>query len=354
MSKGFASNYRIILLATVVIGCFCGLGVRLVYLHVIDREELVQVVAKARRQIVPETARRGDILDARGNILATSRSMIVLGVDPQSLRPEDEAKWPQLAPLINMPLAKMTRIFTTKTRRVDAVVEKKAPAPAESGSENSAFKLSMLPSKLSSGSTVEVADETVEESDTEVDEAADVNGERPIRWVKLNDAITETTYAKIDALGIKGVYGSRVYRRAYPHNSLAAHVVGFVNKAGDPAAGIERYADFYLRGRDGWREGERDGRGREVAQFRTRVVPASDGYSVVLSIDAAVQYVVEKELAHIAKTFQPEKATIIVSDPQTGFILAIGNYPNFDLNSYNKIPRDQQHVLRNLAVTDMY
>ena len=100
MSKGFASNYRIILLATVVIGCFCGLGVRLVYLHVIDREELVQVVAKARRQIVPETARRGDILDARGNILATSRSMIVLGVDPQSLRPEDEAKWPLLAPLI--------------------------------------------------------------------------------------------------------------------------------------------------------------------------------------------------------------------------------------------------------------
>ena len=156
MSKGFASNYRIILLATVVIGCFCGLGVRLVYLHVIDREELVQVVAKARRQIVPETARRGDILDARGNILATSRSMIVLGVDPQSLRPEDEAKWPQLAPLINMPLAKMTRVFTTKTRRVDTAAEKKVPATAEAASEISSFKLSMLPSTLASGSSVVV------------------------------------------------------------------------------------------------------------------------------------------------------------------------------------------------------
>ena len=89
MSKGFASNYRIILLATGVVACFCGLGVRLVFLHVIDRDELVQVVAKARRQIIPESARRGDILDTNGNILATSRSMIVLGVDPQVLRPEE-------------------------------------------------------------------------------------------------------------------------------------------------------------------------------------------------------------------------------------------------------------------------
>ncbi|HTO02559.1 MAG TPA: hypothetical protein VL069_02605, partial [Opitutus sp.] len=153
MSKGFASNYRIILLATVVIGCFCGLGVRLVYLHIIDREELVQVVAKARRQIVPETARRGDILDARGNILATSRSMIVLGVDPQSLRMEDEAKWSQLAPLINMPLAKMTQIFRTKTRRVDAAVAKKVPSTSGAGSEISSFKLSMAPSSQSAGSS---------------------------------------------------------------------------------------------------------------------------------------------------------------------------------------------------------
>ena len=111
MSKGFASNYRIILLATAVIGCFCGLGVRLVFLHVIDRDALVEVVARARRQIIPETARRGDILDARGNILATSRSVIVLGVDPQSLRPEDEKKWPELAALISMPLPELHANF---------------------------------------------------------------------------------------------------------------------------------------------------------------------------------------------------------------------------------------------------
>ena len=280
MSKGFASNYRIILLATVVIGCFCGLGVRLVFLHVIDREALVEVVTRARRQIIPETARRGDILDAKGAILATSHSVIVLGVDPQSLRPEDEQKWPQLAALIRMPLPELKQIFTTKTRRVEAPARKAGPAMAAPVSDIKAFNLPLLSSALPLPPAVDPVELAVEESDTEVDETVDVNGERPIRWAKLNDAVSESTYAQIDALGIKGVYGNRVYRRAYPHNSLASHVVGYVNKAGDAAAGIERYADFYLHGRDGWREGERDGRGREVAQFRTRAVPASDGFSV--------------------------------------------------------------------------
>lgn len=354
MSRGFASNYRIILLATVVIGCFCGLGVRLVFLHVIDREELVRIVAKTRRQIIPETARRGDILDARGGILATSRSMVVLGVDPQSLRPEDEAKWPELAALIKMPLPQLTRIFNRKTRLVKLapkLMEGTVPLAASNAQIRSGLLFN--PARFTAPS-VEPEVEVGEDEDLNLDDEVDANGERPIRWAKLHDAISESLYARIDALGIKGVYGNRVYRRAYPHNTLAAHVVGYVNKVGDPAAGIERYADFYLRGRDGWREGERDGRGREIAQFRTRSVPAADGYSVVLSIDTAVQYIVEKELEHIAKTFQPEKATIIVSDPQTGFILGMGNYPTFNLNEYNEIPKEKQYVMRNIAVTDMY
>ncbi|HYP17429.1 MAG TPA: penicillin-binding protein 2 [Opitutus sp.] len=346
MSKGFASNYRIVLLAVGIVGCFCAVGVRLVFLHVIDREELVRSIEKARRQIIPETARRGDILDAKGNILATSRSMIVLGVDPQVLRKEDEAKWPELAELLNVPLAELSRVFTTKTRRADS-------ATGAVDGENSAAKFAIFHPGDKGAAPTGPGDPAPDEG-TELEDAIDANGERAIRWAKLSESVSESTYAKIKALGIIGVYGERVYRRAYPHKTLASHIVGYVNKAGDPAAGVEAYADFYLRGRDGWREGERDGKGREVAQFRTREVPASDGYSVVLSIDAAVQHMVEEELAHVAEKFRPQKATIIVSDPQTGFILALGNYPDFDLNAYNKIPKDQQHVMRNAAVADIY
>ena len=85
MSKGFASNNRMTLLAMGVIACFMGVGVRLVFLHVVDRDELLRYVDRARRQIVVEHARRGTILDSRGNLLATSRSEITIAVDPWAL-----------------------------------------------------------------------------------------------------------------------------------------------------------------------------------------------------------------------------------------------------------------------------
>jgi len=302
MSKGFASNYRIVVLALGIFLCFAGVGVRLLFLHVIDRDQLVRYIDKARRQVIEEKARRGDILDARGNVLATSHTLVVVGVDPQMLRKEDEAKWPELAALLELPLAQLKTTLSTKTR----------PAQADD-------------------------DTSSEETD--------------IRWAKLSEDVTENTYEKITALGVKGVYGERTYRRAYPHNQLAAHVIGYVNKEGEPAAGIEHFADFYLRGQDGWRESEKDGRQHEMAQFRTREVPATDGYSVVLSIDSAIQHIVECELDGIAKKYQPEKATIIVSDPRTGFILAMANYPTFNLNEFNKASLASQ---RNIAVADMY
>src|SRR5271170_2766478 len=126
MSKGFTTNYRIALLATLVLAMFAGVEARLVWLHVIDRDELLRSVDEARRQLIVDNARRGDILDAHGALLATSRSVVVLGVDPQFLRPEDRAKWPQLADLLGMPLSDLERICMTKTRLAAADAPKEA------------------------------------------------------------------------------------------------------------------------------------------------------------------------------------------------------------------------------------
>jgi cell division protein FtsI/penicillin-binding protein 2 len=63
---------------------------------------------------------------------------------------------------------------------------------------------------------------------------------------------------------------------------------------------------------------------------------------------------VEDELAAIAEKYSPEKATIIVSDPRTGFILGLANYPSFDLNTFNKLPTSEQGRMRNTAVADEY
>ena len=358
MSKGFASTYRIVLVAAGMMAGFSALGARLVYLHVIDREELVRYVDKARRQIIVESARRGDILDARGKILATSHSLIVLGVDPQSLRPEDEKKWPRLAELLGMSPDELSRVFLTKYRTVTPAAPASAAAtPAANQGlviTFSADRAAAVTAPLAAPAPATTAATATPGDDTVLDDSADEQGRRQIRWAKLSEAVEESTYAQIQALDVKGVYGQRIYRRAYPHNSLAAHLIGYVNKEGESAAGIERYADFYLHGRDGWREGERDGLRRELAQFRTRDVPASDGYSVTLSIDSNVQSMAEEELAAIARQYEPVKATIIVSDPKTGFILAMANYPTFNLNDYNKVPKDEQGAMRNVAVADMY
>ena len=303
MSKGFASNYRIVLLSGVVLASFGCVGLRLLDLHVIDREKLVGFVDKARRQIIVEAAKRGDILDARGDTLATSRSLIVLGVDPQALRKEDVSKWPQLAKLLNIPLVDLERILNAKAR----------PAAPDDKSED----------------------------------------DQLIRWAKLSESVEESTYDQITKLDIKGVYGNRIFRRAYPHNTMAAHLIGYVNKEGQAAAGVENFTDFYLRGQDGWCESEKDGLRRELAQFRSREVDATSGYSVVLSIDSAVQHIVEQEIDEIVKKFNPAKVSIIVSEPNSGFILALANYPTFNLNEYNTLSKDEMGSMRNLAITDI-
>jgi len=326
MSKGFASNYRIVLLGAGIVACFGCIAVRLLDLHVFERDRLMRYVDRARRQITVEPAKRGDILDDKGDRLATSRSLIVLGVDPQALLKADESKWPELAKLLNLPQADLRLTLTTKTRPALAVKTVEGQLAAAASEES--------------------------QSDSSADEALP-SGERLIRWAKLSDTVEESVYDQINRLNIKGVYGHRTYTRAYPHNQLAAHLIGFVNKAGEPAAGVEAFADFYLRGQDGWRESEKDGLRRELAQFRNREVNPTAGYTVRLSIDAAIQHIVEQEIDEIVKKFNPAKVTVIVSEPHSGFVLALGNYPTFNLNEYNELSKEAMGTMRNLAITDV-
>ncbi len=299
MSKGFASNFRVVSLATGILLCFGGVAARLVSLSVVDRPELLKYLEQARRSFYVESARRGNIRDARGEILATSRPYIDIGLDPQALRPGDEARWPDLAKLLHVSLAD---IRAAAARR-----------------------------------TVEVP--------------GDDRGPRPVQWVKLAEGVDETVDDQVKALNIRGVYGNRNYRRFYPYNSLAAHIIGYLNREGEPASGVERYMNFFLRGQDGWRESERDGRRRELAQFQSREVPPIDGYDVTLSLDMNIQHMIEAELQVIVQKYAPQKATIIVSDARTGFLLGLANYPTFNLNEYGKAAIGD---LRDCAVTDLY
>ncbi|MBL4576557.1 MAG: penicillin-binding protein 2 [Opitutaceae bacterium] len=299
MSEGFISAFRLGIVCVGVLAGFGGFGAKLVHLQVIQRDELVKTVEKARKRVVVLNARRGSILDVHGNLMATSQSFIEVGVDPHSTIEEDATKFPELAALLKVSVEDLVAAFDPET----------------------AFRKSK-------------------------------NGKeaKRIRWRKLNETVGEETYDRIRKLGVKGIYGNRSFRRTYPGGSLAAHVLGYVNREGTPTSGVEQYMDFYLRGQDGWRESERDGRRRELAQFRSSEISSVAGYSIILSVDMVVQHIVERELEKIVEEFNPKGATVIVSDPLTGYIMGLANYPSFDLNYYNKADIASQ---RNIAVTDI-
>ncbi|MEY2882043.1 MAG: hypothetical protein RLZZ15_4423 [Verrucomicrobiota bacterium] len=367
MSTGFASNCRTGLLAFGVLGGFTVVGARLYCLHVLDRRELLKPVEADRHHQIVEHAVRGNVLDVRSAILATSRAVYTVGYDPASIlkpnhgtHPEDRVaqrlflrdrrKWPELARLLGLSLAELREILLTAKPRATAaaapdllgatpsaaLAKKSPPAPAD-------LRITFVPPPATSpGAHPEDA------------HAAGHTASGP-RWIKLFEDIPPATAAAINELNVHGVYvPPPTYRRVYPHKQLGAHVLGYVNHEEEPVTGLERFADFYLRGQDGWRVGEKDGHRIELAQFRSRDVAPAHGFSVRLSLDANVQDIVERELADLAARYQPEKATIIVSDPRDGFILALANYPAFDPNEYNKVPTEEMRRLNNVALGEVY
>ena len=186
MSKGFANN-RLTFLSLGVVACFMAVGVRLVFLHVVDRDELLRFVDKARRQIVVEHARRGAILDARGNLLATSRSEMTVAVDAWSLdeylqieknpakrarkAAEEQAKRVRLASLLGLPTDEVEKAFVPAMRPIKPELDQR---------------------------------------DGKVD------GLTKDRWVKLREGITDQVFDKIAALNVRGLTAERVYRRVDP------------------------------------------------------------------------------------------------------------------------------------------
>ncbi len=320
-ARGFAHNIRLYLVAAAVAASFGVVAHRLVQLHVVQREHYLAQIQETRRRVVVEPARRGDIYDARGDLLATSQTDITLAIDPWAL--------PEKLESLKLP-ARQAR-FEAEQRELRARLATLLEVPAR---------------ELEAFFTPAWKDLPVEQDIN--DEAAD--GRARVRFLKLREGVTEEQFSRIAALKISGLTFERRYRRVYPHKSLAAHVIGFVNKEAVPSGGVEAFADPYLRGIAGWREIERDGKRVERAEFREREVPASDGWSVVLSIDTAVQHIAEQELDALVAKFRPEKATIIVSDAHSGFLLGLANYPTFDLNQFSTTPLEKQ---RNIAATDL-
>ncbi len=139
--------------------------------------------------------------------------------------------------------------------------------------------------------------------------------------------------------------------RLYPNRELAAHVVGFEGAEGRGLGGIEQAWDAQLAGREGRALVERDALGRDVSGVPRVLKAARPGRGVVLTLDATLQYVAEKEVDAAWRRTRSRAAMAVVMDPRTGELLAVAIRPTFNPNAFSAATDDER---RNRAVTDPF
>jgi cell division protein FtsI/penicillin-binding protein 2 len=140
----------------------------------------------------------------------------------------------------------------------------------------------------------------------------------------------------IEKLKIPGIDLTPGQRRTYPRDYLASQVLGSVNMEGKGASGLEYSLDARLHGTDGERRVVRDGVGEDVKVDNLKT--AKPGAEVELSLDANIQDKVEDVLKGVGQTYRPKGATAIVTNPRTGEVLALANWPQINANNPSAAP----------------
>lgn len=157
-------------------------------------------------------------------------------------------------------------------------------------------------------------------------------------FIELQDALDEDGN-KVNP-NIKGVWFEKEYQRSYPYGTLAASVIGFTSSGNVGTTGLENYYDDVLNGVDGREYGYLD----SDSDFEKTVISAKDGNTLVCSIDANIQSIVEEKIEEFNEKYRNNyfedagsvNTAVVIMDPNNGEILAMADYPQFDLNN----PRD--------------
>lgn len=152
-------------------------------------------------------------------------------------------------------------------------------------------------------------------------------------------------------------------KRFYPGGNLAAHVIGFTGTDNQGLEGIEAIYDNYLKGKSGKIVTSAKSSGTIPSDYE-KYYDAQNGSNIILTIDSNIQYIVEKVIDEVYLEHKPANgACIIVTNPNTGEILAMATRPTFDLNNPRVLSPDQTEAAtleelqarwRNKAVVDTY
>ena len=140
---------------------------------------------------------------------------------------------------------------------------------------------------------------------------------------------------------VKGVWFEEEYKRSYPGGSLACDVIGFTTNDNVGSYGLEEYYNDVLSGTPGREYGYLN----DDANLERTTIPAEDGNSIVTTIDANIQSIVEKYLKKFDEEYRNNRhegngannTGCIIMDVNSGEVLAMASYPTFDLNDVRNL-----------------
>ena len=160
---------------------------------------------------------------------------------------------------------------------------------------------------------------------------------------------------KIKENNLSGILFSENNSRYYPYKSALTQVLGFTTIDNVGQAGLEAYYNKYLTGVKGYILEESDVKGVKIDNTLSTYIPSIPGLNLELTIDINIQKFTEDALSLLVEEQKPKKASAIVMNPNTGAIVSMATYPNFDLNN---VPRDNvsnlMEIAKNINIVDVY
>ncbi len=170
-------------------------------------------------------------------------------------------------------------------------------------------------------------------------------------FVWLKRKVSKDVSSQVRKLHLKGIGFLEEYRRFYPYNEIASNLIGFCNIDNIGASGIEYKYNDDLKGKKVKISILVDARNRPTSVIFKKDYERAKGNSVKLTIDMGIQSIIESEIELWVKNYQAERAAAIIMNPETGKIIAMASYPNFNPNFYYKYPSAN---FKNLAVSLNY
>jgi len=155
----------------------------------------------------------------------------------------------------------------------------------------------------------------------------------------IKTKLTEKEISDLKKMNLAGVYLGEETGRFYPFDTLASKVIGFVGKDGKGQYGLEGFYDQILQGEDGFGE-------------KNSVSNLKKGSDIILTLDYNIQFAAEKLLKEEKENSNFEKGEIIVINPQSGKILALAVFPNFDPNKYSEV--SDLKIFKNSTIQELF